>query len=78
MVVLVVVLAACVALVLAQSAGLIDLPLLGQPGGQAAAAQRSPGGQAAAQRSPAVAPYNPANRSSSSASVGPTRLRAST
>lgn len=63
-----VVLAACVALVLAQSAGLIDLPLLGQPGGQAAAAQRSP----------AVAPYNPANRSSSSTSVGPTRLRAST
>jgi hypothetical protein len=65
---LVLVLATCVALVLAQSAGLIDLPLLGQPGGQAAG-----GG-----RSPAVASYSPANRSSSSTSVGPTRLRAST
>ena len=72
-VVLVALLATCVALVLAQSAGLIDLPLLGPPSAQSGAA---PGG-VALPRTARLA-YSPAKRSSSWAPIGPSWLRAST
>lgn len=75
---LVAVLATCVALVLAQSAGLIDLPVLGQANGQPGAAPPGAGGVLRVAPGRAGPPYSPAKRSSSSTSVASTWLRAST
>jgi hypothetical protein len=85
--VLVLVLATCVALVLAQSAGVIDLPLLGGANGQSAPAVPATAPSAATLTATSdrlgTPPgswdgYSPAKRSSSPVSIGPTRLRAST
>lgn len=69
------VVATVVALLLAQSAGAVHLPLLGGTGGQPPGT--GPAAHPAAARAPDAGQPIPANRSSSVTSTPPTRLRAS-